>query len=98
MAAAGKTRDHHVPQMYLKRFARASSNGHQIMVSSRDLAKPFKASVRDVAVESGFYWGTDADGVPHHHMEEFLSALEGNATTAFRWVLDRGKGPDDDAL
>lgn len=98
MAAAGKTRDHHVPQMYLKRFARASSNGHQIMVSSRDLAKTFKASVRDVAVESGFYWGTDADGVPHHHMEEFLSALEGNATTAFRWVLDRGKGPDDDAL
>lgn len=68
------------------------------MVSSRDLAKTFKASVRDVAVESGFYWGTDADGVPHHHMEEFLSALEGNATTAFRWVLDRGKGPDDDAL
>lgn len=98
MGAAGKTRDHHVPQMYLRRFGRATSNGHQIAVSTRDLVRTFKANVRDVAVESGFYWGTDPDGVPHHHMEEFLAALEGNATTAFRSVLDGGKGPDDDAL
>jgi hypothetical protein len=98
MGAAGNTRDHHVPQMYLRRFGRATSNGHQIAVSTRDLTRTFTASVRDVAVESGFYWGTDPDGVPHHHMEEFLSTLEGNATTAFRAVLDSGKGPDDDAL
>jgi hypothetical protein len=98
MVSVGKTRDHYVPQMYLRRFGRATSNGHQLMACTRDLAKSFKASVRDVAVQSGFYWGTDPDGVPHHHMEEFLTALEGDATTAFRSVLDAGKHPDDDAL
>lgn len=84
--------------MYLRRFGRATSNGHQIAVSTRDLARTFRANVRDVAVQSGFYWGTDPDGVPHHHMEEFFSVLEGSATTAFRSVLDSRKGPDDDAL
>lgn len=98
MGAAGNTRDHYVPQMYLRRFGRATSTGHQTGVSTRDLTKTFKANVRDVAVESGFYWGADPDGVPHHHMEGFLSALEGNVTAALRWVLDRGKRLDDDAF
>lgn len=98
MGAAGNTRDHFVPQMYLKRFARARSNGHQITVSTRDLTTTFRANVRDVAVQSGFYWGTDPDGVPHHHMEEFLAALEGKATTALRSVLDSGTRLSDDAL
>lgn len=98
VSAAGKTRDHHVPQMYLRRFGRATSNGHQVAVTTRNLDRSFTANVRDVAVESGFYWGTDQEGVPHHHMEEFLSALEGDATAAFRSILDCGKGPDDDAL
>lgn len=98
MGAVGNTRDHYVPQMYLRRFGRATANGHQVAVSTRDLGRTFRASIRDVAVESGFYWGTDPDGVPHHDMEEFLSVLEGSATTAFRSVLDSGRGPDDDAL
>lgn len=98
MVPVGSTRDHYVPQMYLRRFGRPRSSGHQIAVSTRDLSKSFVASVGDVAVESGFYWGTDVDGVPHHHMEEFFSAIEGTATTAFRSILDRGKRPDDDAL
>lgn len=84
--------------MYLKRFGRPNSKGHQISVAKRDLAGTFTASIRDVAVESGFYWGTDPDGVPHHHIEEFFSVLEGSATTAFRFILDKGKGPFDDAL
>lgn len=83
--------------MYLKRFGHPTANGHRIAVSTRDLAKKFQASVRDVAVESGFYWGTDVDGVPHHHMEEFLAAIEGAATKGFRSILDGGKH-DDDAL
>lgn len=98
MVPTGNTRDHYVPQMYLRRFGRPRSNGHQLTVSTRDLAKRFKANVRDVGVESGFYWGTDPDGVPHHHMEEFLTGLEGNAATAFRSVLDSGKHFDDDAF
>jgi hypothetical protein len=98
MVRVGKSRDHYVPQMYLRRFGRTTSNGHQLAVSTRDLGKRFKANVRDVAVESGFYWGTDPDGVPHHDMEEFLSAVEGVAATAFRSILDSGKHPDDDAF
>jgi hypothetical protein len=84
--------------MYLRRFARPTSNGHQLAVSTRDLEKRFKANVRDVAVEAGFYWGTDPEGVPHHHMEAFLSSIEGAASTAFRSILDHAKNPDDDAL
>lgn len=98
MAPAGSTRDHYVPQMYLRRFALPTSNGHRIAVSTRDLTIDFRANVRDVAVETGFYWGTDDNGVPHHHMEEFLTALEGSAAAAFRSILDSGRGPDDDAL
>lgn len=98
MGPVGSTRDHHVPQMYLRRFGRPTSNGHQIAVSTRDLTNRFRANVRDVAVEAGFYWGTDENGVPHHHMEEFLTTLEGAATTSFRAILDTGRGPDDDAL
>ena len=75
MAPVGSTRDHYVPQMYLKRFGRPTSGGHQLSVSTRDLTTRFKASVRDVAVESGFYWGTDVNGVPHHDMEDFLTVL-----------------------
>jgi hypothetical protein len=98
MSPVGSTRDHYVPQMYLRRFGRPTASGHQLAVSTRDLATRFKASVSDVAVESGFYWGTDVNGVPHHQMEDFLTALEGAATTSFRSILDRGKQPDDDAL
>ena len=98
MDAAGSTRDHHVPHMYLRRFARPTSNGHRIGVRSRDLTPGFVANIRDVAVKRGFYWGTDDSGVPHHHMEELLTALEGSAATAFRSILDSGRRPDDDAL
>lgn len=98
MKSDGGTRDHYVPQMYLKRFARPTAKGHQLHASTRDLTNVFPANVRDVAVQTDFYWGTRADGLRHHHMEEFFSLLEGNATTAFRSVLDSGKGPDDDAL
>jgi hypothetical protein len=88
MTRVGNTRDHYVPQMYLKRFARPTSNGHQLTVTTRDLDRRFKASVRDVAVEAGFYWGTDPHGVPHHDMEEFLSVIEGAGARAFRSMLD----------
>lgn len=98
MAAPGKTRDHHVPRMYLRRFAKARGNGHQIAVSNRELTQKFHTNVRDVAVESGFYWGTDSEGVPQHHMEQFLSVLEGDATPAFRALLDSGKDLNADAL
>ncbi|MFV2110561.1 DUF4238 domain-containing protein [Micromonospora sp. LOL_015] len=71
------TRDHHVPRMYLRRFARHRPGGAQLMAASTDLTARFPASVNDVAVERGFYWGTDVDGIPHHHLEEFFTTLEG---------------------
>ena len=73
------TRDHHVPRMYLERFVRHRSSGPQVTAMTPDLRVRFNTSVNDVAVERGFYWGTDVDGVPHHHIEQFLTALEGPA-------------------
>lgn len=93
------TRDHHVPRMYLRRFARHGSGREpQITAMTPDLGTRFTTSINRVAVERGFYWGTDLDGVPHHDLEEFLTSLEGDAVPAFRRVLDSGKTHTDDAL
>ena len=95
---ATNTRDHHVPRMYLRRFAQHRPGGAQLIAMSPDLKTRFPASINDVAVERGFYWGSDIDGVPHHDMEKFFTALEDEAATAFRRVLDTGKLPSEDAL
>jgi hypothetical protein len=47
--ASTNTRDHHVPQMYLRRFGKEASKGARIGVATRDLAQRFVTSVRDVA-------------------------------------------------
>lgn len=93
------TRDHHVPQMYLKRFARQEGNGfHIVGADVRDLSARFTAEVKNVAVERGFYWGSDNEGVPHHEMEKFLDKIERLGARAFRQLLDAGKLPTDNAL
>jgi len=85
--------------MYLKRFAISKGARHQLVAAEvRDLERRFKSDVKNVAVENGFYWGSDHNGVPHHEMEKYLGELEGVATPAFRRVLDRGSRPTDDAL
>jgi hypothetical protein len=55
---ARKTRDHHVPRMYLRRFARSRSGKSvdQIGAATPDLRTRFVASIGDVAAERGFYW------------------------------------------
>lgn len=95
---AMNTRDHHVPRMYLRRFAKHRAGGAQLIAMTPDLRSRFPASINDVAVERGFYWGSDVDGLPHHDMEKFLTSLEANATTAFRRILDGGSLPSHDAL
>ncbi len=93
------TRDHHVPQMYLKRFARPKNGAFHIRAADiYDTTKRFTTDVKNVAVERGFYWGTDQEGIPHHDMEVFLTAIEATAARAFRCVLDTGKLPSEDAL
>lgn len=92
------TRDHHVPRMYLKRFARARGSRRQLGAMTPDMQDQFVTSIDRAAVERGFYWGTDLRGVPHHDLEDFLRALESDATPAFRRVLDSGRLHTDDAL
>ncbi|YCN53414.1 DUF4238 domain-containing protein [Rhodococcus erythropolis] len=95
----GSTLDHHVPRMYLRRFAISRGSRHRIAAADvHDLSRRFDTDVRRVAAERGFYWGTDREGVPHHEMEEYLRDLESAATPAFRRVLDQGHSAFDDAL
>jgi hypothetical protein len=95
----GSTRDHHVPQMYLKRFARPTGAGYRIVgAKANDLSLRFPTEVKNVAVERGFYWGSDSDDIPHHNMEKFLNKIEGLGARAFRQLLDAGKLPTDNAL
>src|SRR4051794_15529150 len=62
-AAAGKTNDHIVSQMYLRRFGRATANGHQVEAALVDnLQSSFRTSTRNVAAEGNFYVAADADG------------------------------------
>jgi hypothetical protein len=99
MKAPGTTNDHIVPVMYLKRFAVPKSGGHQIEAALVDNpSRTFRANVRDVGAAKGFYWGVDPEEVPHHQMEELLSLIETAATPAFRYLLDQGKIPSDNAL
>ena len=85
--------------MYLRRFAVARSSRHQIGAAKADnIDSSFLSNIDSVGVEQGFYWGTTADGVPHHDMEAFLTEVEGLGATAFRQVLDRGNLPNEDAL
>jgi hypothetical protein len=58
--------------MYLKRFAVPKSSAFHICCADiYDTTKRFTTDVKNVAVERGFYWGTDQEGIPHHDMEEF---------------------------
>ena len=84
----------------LKAFRCATiGGGHQIHAASvDDPENGFIRSVRKVGSEKGFYWGFDPQGVPHHKMEEVLTLIEDSAAPAFRYILDRGKTPWDNAL
>lgn len=84
--------------MYLRRFGIPKSGGNQLIATDVDQDSSFPASVNKVAVETGFYWGTDLDGVPHHDMEKLLTAVEAAATPAFHYLLDQGRDLTDDAL
>lgn len=95
----GKTNDHYVPQMYLRRWGVGGPKGHQVAAANADnLEQFFLTGTRNIASENGFYWGTDPDGVPHHDMETFLGRVEDDATAAFRFILDHGTKPSDNAL
>ncbi|WP_331749907.1 DUF4238 domain-containing protein (plasmid) [Streptomyces longwoodensis] len=89
-AKAGGTRDHTVPQMYLKHFAQhLARRKYQLMVRRIDkIDEPFPVSPTGIAAETGYYWGISAEGVPHHHVEELFTSLEGHAETVLKVILD----------
>lgn len=84
------TRDHTVPQAYLRRFAhRGRRKGHFTrVVPVREPARSFRAEVKNVSVVAGFYWGTDPEGIPHHAMEQVLGLIETAAAPVFATLLD----------
>ncbi|MGO4104707.1 DUF4238 domain-containing protein [Leifsonia sp. YAF41] len=99
MIRPGKTNDHTVPQMYLRRFAVGTGTGHRLSVSLvSDLRHSFMQVTENVGASKGFYWGTTPDGIPFHDMEDFLSLIEGDAAEGFREVLDSESGPHSSAL
>lgn len=48
-------RQHHVPQLYLRKFAVKEKNAYKINVLQKGQQKCFKANVEDIAVEKHFY-------------------------------------------
>jgi hypothetical protein len=84
------TNDHTVPKMYLRRFARHTrGDGYYIVAAEVDHpSTSFETNIRNVGATKNFYWGTDIDGVPHHHMETLLGKIETGAAKAFSLVLD----------
>jgi hypothetical protein len=88
------TNDHIVPRMYLRRFAIERSGGPQVRAASIEAPeKDFTVSTRNADAEKSFYWGSGPDGVPTHDIETFLNGIEGEAASAFRRIVDKGKLP-----
>lgn len=94
MRETGQTRDHTVPQMYLKRFAKHEGpRKYTLTVRRLDrVDEPFPAAPTNAFVKRGFYWGTTPDGVPHHVVEDFFTKLEADAAAVLRTVLDDPDG------
>ncbi|MFJ9627407.1 DUF4238 domain-containing protein [Streptomyces sp. NPDC101175] len=90
----GQTRDHTVPQMYLRQFAEHRGRRHYELTVRRigKADEPFTAMTNKVFAVNGYYWGTTPDGVPHHAVEELFSQIEGAAATVMRTVLDDPDG------
>lgn len=89
-AKAGSTRDHTVPQMYLKHFAQhVARRKYELKVRRLDkINAPFTVTPTGIAAETGYYWGISAEGVPHHNVEELFTSLEGHAETVLKVLLN----------
>ncbi|MFH9969478.1 DUF4238 domain-containing protein [Streptomyces mirabilis] len=84
------TRDHTVPQMYLRHFAQHRAR-RQYELRARRIDKldlPFPVMTASIGAEVGFYWGTTLDGKAHHACEELFTLLEGQAETVLKTLLD----------
>lgn len=94
----GTSRDHVVPQMYLRRFGKQQSSGYLVdALEVDDPGRRFTASTRGVAAEWDFHLALLADGTWDHSLEDTLSLVEQGAANALSHLLDR-RTPDDDAF
>jgi hypothetical protein len=75
-------RHHYVPAAYLARFG----EGGSVLVRRRGRPAMYVTSVKNVAVEGGFYEVLGDDGQPSDAVERDLSSLEGGALVALREV------------
>ncbi|MCX5079268.1 DUF4238 domain-containing protein [Streptomyces sp. NBC_00513] len=89
-AKAGGTRDHTVPQMYLRHFARHAARRRYELTVRRlgKINEPFPVTPTGIAAETGYYWGISADGVPHHAAEGLFTSLESRADTVLKVLLN----------
>lgn len=89
-AKTGGTRDHTVPQMYLKHFAQHVGRRTYVLNVRRldKINDPFPVTPTGIAAETGYYWGITAEGVPHHSVEELFTSLEGHAETVLKVLLN----------
>ncbi|MCC6496996.1 MAG: DUF4238 domain-containing protein [Propionibacteriaceae bacterium] len=91
------TRDHVVPQTYLRRFGKRGSNGHLVEVMDADNPEVrFSARTKRIAAEQDFHLALLEDGSWDHSMEDTLGLVETGATQAMSTLLDRDD-PSDDA-
>ncbi|MEV4201493.1 DUF4238 domain-containing protein [Micromonospora globbae] len=75
-------RHHYVPAAYLSRFG----EGGSILVRRRGKPAMYATSVKNVAVEGGFYEITGDDGQPSDVIERALAGLEGAALSVLNDV------------
>ncbi|WP_433531264.1 DUF4238 domain-containing protein [Micromonospora sp. CA-263727] len=82
-------RHHYVPAAYLARFG----EGGSVLVRRRRRPAMYATSVKNVAVESGFYEVLGDDGLPSDAIERGLAGLEGEAIMALREVEQSQQAP-----
>jgi hypothetical protein len=92
------SRDHTVPQMYLKRWCAGTDARRLRAAPADDPRADFLATRGNVAAETNFYRGEPADGMSDLDLEGFLSQIETLATPAFRHLLDESEDPRASAL
>lgn len=81
-------RQHHVPQLYLRRFAVKEKNIYKINVLRKGQKKCFKANVEDIAVEKHFY---TIESEPDKYVWEkyYASEIEPKMKTILDLIINR---------
>lgn len=81
--------DHHVPQVYLRRFAVKRKQRHYLLAAEvSDMGKRWETNVANVGAEGDFYTFLTSNGAESRDLEAFFGRLESAAVPALRTILD----------